>query len=70
MKPLNLQPIRRVRGSALLLHHCVLLEQLSAGNGRSARRRLEAAIGHELATALVRTLARSQAPKSPLGFFF
>ena len=68
MKPRDLRPMRR--GSALLLHHCVLLERLSAGNGRNARRRLEAAIGYELATALVRALARSQPPRSSLGFFF
>jgi hypothetical protein len=70
MEPWETRPVRRSRGSALLLEHCASLERLVAGERRRrAHGRLEATLGPELACVLVRALATDYRPRSSLGVF-
>ena len=46
------------RGSLLLLDHCARIERLTGNRGRSARERLEAELGSDLARRLLGTLCR------------
>ena len=55
----------RRRGSALLLDHCARLELLTAGGGRSARERLETALGREFVRMLLGALCGDH--RLPLG---
>jgi hypothetical protein len=50
------------RGSLLLLDHCARLERLTGNRGRSARERLEAELGSDLARRLLGTLCRDSGP--------
>jgi hypothetical protein len=59
----------RRRGSALLLHHCAVLERIVTDERVSARHRLEAALGQELAALLLRGLGGAQRPRPSVGLF-
>lgn len=49
-------PLRRRRGSALLIQHCARLDVLVACEGAGGVARLELALGRELAAVLLRAL--------------
>jgi hypothetical protein len=51
----------RRRGNRLLLAHCARLESLIAARRPTARERLDAALGEELARALIVALAGDHA---------
>lgn len=54
------------RGSLLLLDHCARLERLTGNRGRrSARERLEAELGSDLARRLLGTLCRDAGSARP-----
>jgi hypothetical protein len=53
----DLSPVRFTRrGSLLLLDHCASLERLTGASRRSARERLEAELGPDLAKRLLGSL--------------
>jgi hypothetical protein len=61
----------RLHGDARLLSHLAALGRMTAEDGGRGRARLEAELGPETATQLVRTLSRrlaSSRPQAPLAF--
>jgi hypothetical protein len=54
------------RGTRLLLEHCAQLQRLTSGQGRSARERLETALGADLVRVLLSGLTGDHRPPPPL----
>jgi hypothetical protein len=56
---------RTDRGTHLIVAHCASVGRLTGPGGSSARRRLERALGNDLARLLVGALATVDPPRTP-----